>query len=76
MNNWLLSTARAESTRATLHGSGIPISRFARIEGVAERDPYVPEDRYDPRNRRISITLGWRGGETPPAVPRQLASRN
>ena len=69
MNNWMLSTARAESTRATLNDSGIPGPRFSRIEGVAERDPYVPNDRYDPRNRRISITLAWREGETPPNLP-------
>ncbi|WP_114954159.1 flagellar motor protein MotB [Sphingosinicella terrae] len=68
MNNWMLSTARAEATRATLHGASIPVSRFARIEGVAERDPYVPQDRYDPRNRRISITLAWRRGEAAPQV--------
>ena len=69
MNNWMLSTARAESTRATLNASGIAGPRFSRIEGVAERDPYVPNDRYDPRNRRISITLAWREGETPPNLP-------
>ena len=69
MNNWMLSTARAEATRATLHRSGIPPARFARIEGVAEHDPYVPEDRYDPRNRRISVTLAWRRGEAPAAPP-------
>ncbi|MDQ8757195.1 flagellar motor protein MotB [Sphingosinicella sp. LHD-64] len=61
MNNWMLSTARAESTRATLQRAGVAIDRIARIEGVADRDPFVPEDRYDPRNRRISITLAWRG---------------
>jgi len=61
MNNWMLSTARAESTRATLQRSGVSIDRIARIEGVADRDPFVPDDRYDPRNRRISITLAWRG---------------
>ena len=60
MNNWMLSTARAEATRATL-GQAVTPERFARIEGVADREPYVPEDRYDPRNRRISITLAWRG---------------
>lgn len=60
MNNWLLSTARAEATRAQLGAAGVTIERFARIEGVADREPYVPEDRYDPRNRRISITLAWR----------------
>ena len=60
MNNWMLSTARAEATRAQLAATGVVADRFARIEGVADREPYVPEDRYDPRNRRISITLAWR----------------
>lgn len=64
MNNWMLSTARAESTRATLERSGVQLQRIARIEGVADRDPFVPDDRYDPRNRRISVTLAWRGNAT------------
>ena len=64
MNNWMLSTARAESTRATLQQSGVALARIARIEGVADRDPFVPQDQYDPRNRRISITLAWR--DAPP----------
>lgn len=61
-NNWTLSAARAESTRGVLEAAGIPVARIARIEGVADREPFVANDRYDPRNRRISITLGWRGG--------------
>ena len=67
MNNWLLSTARAEATRSTLAGSGLPLERFARIEGVADREPYVPADRYDPRNRRMGIILAWQGSA--PAGP-------
>ena len=63
-NNWTLSAARAESTRGALEEAGIPIARIARIEGVADREPFVANDRYDPRNRRISITLGWRGGSS------------
>jgi len=61
-NNWRLSVDRAEVTRHYLEFRGILSERFARIEGVADREPYVPSDRFDPRNRRISITLGWRGG--------------
>ena len=61
MNNWMLSTARAEATRAALARAGVAPARFARIEGVADKEPYVPQDRYDPRNRRMSITLGWLG---------------
>jgi chemotaxis protein MotB len=70
MNNWLLSTARAETTRTALERSGLPLGRFDRIEGVADREPYIASDRMDPRNRRISITLNWadgRGGGPPPA---------
>jgi chemotaxis protein MotB len=58
-NNWRLSVERAEVTRQYLEYRGIGADRFARIEGVADREPYVPSDRFDPRNRRISIILGW-----------------
>jgi chemotaxis protein MotB len=60
-NNWMLSTARAEATRKMLNDAGVPAEQFARIEGVADREPYVPSDIYDPRNRRMSITLAWTG---------------
>jgi chemotaxis protein MotB len=58
-NNWQLSSRRAEATRVALAANGVPQGRFARIEGVAEREPYVPDDPFDPRNRRMSITLAW-----------------
>jgi chemotaxis protein MotB len=61
MNNWLLSTARAEATRQALALSGIGSGRFARIEGVADREPFNPANRFDPKNRRMSITLAWSG---------------
>jgi len=67
-NNWTLSSARAESTRATLEATGLTMDRIARIEGVADRNPFVPQNRYDPRNRRISITLAWRDAR---ALPNQ-----
>lgn len=60
MNNWRLSVDRAEVVRNFLEYRGVDGDRFARIEGVADREPYNPVDRLDPRNRRISITLGWR----------------
>lgn len=61
MNNWLLSTARAEATRQALALAGVTSSRFARIEGVADREPFNPANRFDPKNRRMSITLAWSG---------------
>lgn len=65
MNNWMLSTARAEATRKTLQTNGIRPAAFFKIEGVADREPYTPHDIYDPRNRRISITLGWQTDPNP-----------
>lgn len=60
INNWQISSARAEATRAHLTRAAISQRQFIRIEGVADREPYIPSNPYDPRNRRMSITLGWR----------------
>ncbi len=56
-NNWTLSAARAEATRVALLQAGVPESRFARLEGVADTEPMNPDNPFDPRNRRLSITL-------------------
>jgi chemotaxis protein MotB len=56
-NNWSLSAGRAEATRQEMLRRGIPEARFARIEGVAAREPLIEADPADPRNRRISILL-------------------
>lgn len=56
-NNWSLSTGRAEATRQQLIAGGVPAERFARIEGVADREPLIEANPEDPRNRRISLLL-------------------
>ena len=60
MNNWMLSSARAEMTRRRLAAGGIGETRFNRIEGVADREPMIKENAADPRNRRVAITLLYR----------------
>jgi len=59
MNNWTLSTGRAEATRAALVSAGLGMNRFARIEGVADREPFIKKDVLDPRNRRMSVVIAW-----------------
>ncbi|MFM7027597.1 MAG: flagellar motor protein MotB [Chakrabartia sp.] len=59
MTNWRLSAERAEVTRMFLGGMRIAPERFQRIEGVADREPYNPKNKFDPRNRRMSIILNW-----------------
>ena len=58
-NNWILSSERAEATRAFLQERGISPDRFVKVEGVSDVDPYILEDLNDPRNRRISIILKY-----------------
>ncbi|TPG20552.1 flagellar motor protein [Sphingomonas koreensis] len=62
MNNWMLSSGRAEATRQRLSAGGIPEDRFDRIEGVADREPMIEQNPADPRNRRVAITLLYRRG--------------
>ena len=61
MNNWMLSSARAEATRRRLLKGGVGEARFQRIEGVADREPMIEKNPTDPRNRRVAITLLYRG---------------
>ncbi len=63
MNNWMLSSSRAEATRRRLFHGGIPEQRFERIEGVADREPMIVSNPADPRNRRVAITLLFRAGK-------------
>lgn len=74
-NNWTLSAARAESTRALLSQDGVAATRFIRIDGVADREPFVPDDRYDPRNRRMSVILAWSKG-LDKALGKQVGTRD
>ncbi len=62
MNNWMLSSGRAEATRRRLLLGGVPESRFERIEGVADREPMITASPTDPRNRRVAVTLLYRRG--------------
>ncbi len=60
-NNWLLSAERADQTRQLLEKRGVSTERFASIEGLSDIEPFIPADKSDPRNRRISITLKYQG---------------
>jgi chemotaxis protein MotB len=56
-DNWTLSTERANTSREELVTAGVDEKRIQRVVGLADRDPFVPNDPKDPRNRRISIVL-------------------
>lgn len=47
-SNWTLSAERADATRRLIQSAGINANRFARIEGVAETEPYIRLNPADP----------------------------
>ncbi|HKW52985.1 MAG TPA: hypothetical protein VJO12_04775 [Stellaceae bacterium] len=57
---------RANASRREFIGDGLPAERIARVVGLADEDPLVPDEPTSPRNRRISIVLLRAAKETPP----------
>ncbi|CCG07484.1 OmpA family protein [Pararhodospirillum photometricum] len=55
--NWELSADRALASRRALLATGLGESRINRVEGKADTEPLLPEDKANARNRRITITL-------------------
>ena len=57
MNNWTLSSDRAEATRRILAESGLQPGRVRSVTGNADRDPLLPADPLAAANRRIAIVV-------------------
>ena len=55
--NWELSADRANAARRQLLASGLSPNKITRVVGLADSNPFVPDDPLAPMNRRISITL-------------------
>jgi chemotaxis protein MotB len=74
-SNWELSADRANAARRELQKNGLPAERFLMIEGRAATDPLLPASPFDPRNRRIAVTIlrsdaaTSLAGAPPPAGP-------
>ncbi len=56
-DNWRLSAARAQMAYYMLTRGGLKETRVKGIEGVADRDPKLPDDPEAAANRRIEILL-------------------
>jgi chemotaxis protein MotB len=56
-DNWSLSTERANVSRGELLVAGVNERRIAKVVGLADREPFVPNDPKAAQNRRISIVL-------------------
>jgi chemotaxis protein MotB len=56
-SNWELSADRANATRRELMAAGTPEQKIARVVGMGPAQPLLPENPFDPRNRRIGILV-------------------
>ena len=56
-SNWELSTDRAHSARRLMEHFQVPAAQIAQVRGYADRKLRYPDQPYDVRNRRISITI-------------------
>jgi len=56
-SNWELASDRANAARRVLHAYGVRPEQVVEVRGFADQRPFVPEDRMDTRNRRVSIVV-------------------
>jgi chemotaxis protein MotB len=56
-SNWELSTDRANSARRLIENMHVRGEQIAQVRGYADRKLRYPDQPYDVRNRRISITI-------------------
>ena len=56
-SNWELSADRANAARRVMERAGVRLNQVTSVRGLADRELRVPEDPFDPRNRRVSILV-------------------
>lgn len=56
-SNWELSADRANAARRELVHAEIPFERVDKVVGKAAKEPFLPEDPKNARNRRLSIIM-------------------
>lgn len=56
-SNWELAADRANAARRLLHLYGVRPEQVAEVRGYADQRLFNPQDRFDSRNRRVSIVV-------------------
>ncbi len=55
--NWELSADRANASRRVMKEAGMPVERLNNVMGKADTELLVPDNPFDPRNRRLTLIL-------------------
>jgi chemotaxis protein MotB len=56
-SNWELASDRANAARRLLHAYGVRPEQVVEVRGFADQRPFNVQDRYDARNRRVSVVV-------------------
>ncbi|MCX6628095.1 MAG: OmpA family protein [Candidatus Solibacter sp.] len=56
-SNWELASDRANAARRLLHSYGVRPEQVVEVRGYADQRPFNEKDRYDTRNRRVSVVV-------------------
>jgi len=56
-SNWELATDRANAARRLLHRHGVRPAQVVEVRGYADQRPYNEKDKFDARNRRVSVVV-------------------
>jgi chemotaxis protein MotB len=65
-SNWELSADRANAARRLMQDNGLRRNQVSQVRGYADQHLRLPNDPYDPSNRRISLIVQYL--EAPPAA--------
>jgi chemotaxis protein MotB len=56
-SNWELASDRANAARRLLHAFGVRPEQVVEVRGFADQRLFNDHDRFDPRNRRVSVVV-------------------
>ena len=56
-SNWELASDRANAARRLLHARGVRPEQVVEVRGFADQRLFNDKDRFDPRNRRVSVVV-------------------
>jgi chemotaxis protein MotB len=56
-SNWELAADRANAARRLLHAYGVRAEQVVEVRGYADQKPFNEKDRFDARNRRVSVVV-------------------
>ena len=56
-SNWELASDRANAARRLLHAYGVRPEQVVEVRGFADQRPFNERDRFDSRNRRVSVVV-------------------